>query len=148
MMMLNDEKIVQDTGMEDDGEANDDEMNMEAEEVLGETPENMEELVELTAKRKGSGDDLKERLKSKLEAAKQKKYVEEEKMRLSKAYMEVVKKNEAEGRKKNEAKKGNGQDGGPGATKKAKEAASGATASRRGARTSTQATAVGRRSSR
>ena len=103
MMMVNDEKIVQDTGMEDDGEANDDEMNMEAEEVLGETPENMEELVELTAKRKETGDDLKERLKSKLEAAKQKKYVEEEKMRLSKAYMEVVKKNEAEGRKKNEA---------------------------------------------
>ena len=63
MMMVNDEKIVQDTGMEDDGEANDDEMNMEAEEVLGETPENMEELVELTAKRKETGDDLKERLK-------------------------------------------------------------------------------------
>ena len=71
-----------------------------------------------------------------------------EKQRLSEAYMEVVKKNEAEGRRKNEAKKGNGQDGGPGTTKKAKEAASGATASRRGARTTTQAKAVGRRSSR
>ena len=147
MTMENDGKIVQDTKMVDDDEANDDEIIMEAEEVV-ETPDNMEELVELTAKRRESGDNLKERLKNKLDEGKRKKYVEEEKRRLNEAYEEVVKKNDAEGRKKNEARKGNGQDGGLGATKKAKEVASRATASRRGARTSTQTRSVGRRSSR
>ena len=147
MTMENDGKIVQDTKMDDDEEANDDEIIMEAEEVV-ETPENVEELVELAAKRRDDGDDLKERLKNKLDEAKRKKYVEEEKRRLDEAYEEVVRKNDAKEKKKNEAKKGNGHDGGLGATKKAKEVASGATASRRGARTTTQMKAVGRRSSR
>ena len=70
------------------------------------------------------------------------------KRRLDEAYEEVVRKNDAKEKKKNEAKKGNGHDGGLGATKKAKEAASRATASRRGAQTTTKTRSVGRRSTR
>ena len=143
-------KIVQDTGMLDDCEAINEEMNMEdGEEVVEEPPEIVEELVEVDAKRKEVGNDLKGRIASKLEATRRRKekYLEEERRRLNAAYMEVTKKNEAEGRK-NEARNGMEQDGGQGAAKKAKEGALGATASRRGARTTPLAKVVGRRSSR